>query len=164
MATQRKQKKPANPKQAEELFREGQRILAERPAAQPTSPATPATPPKPEKPVDLLRDSLKDDSHNDALFRLIIKGIGGMRYYSLQRVAQCVDMVRRYRGCSTPAENLIQDLLRQHYEWGGITPEELAYQLDENNSDGFRCNFDDAMEIANNIQITYPKLMAGGAE
>jgi hypothetical protein len=174
MASKRTQKKPANPKQAEELFREGQRILAERPAAQPTSPATPATPPKPEKPVDYEAldpgEARLDWHHNDQQILMmrpmfiaeIVDELQCLDPNRLRRVRQYIRIERHQCGCTTPAEELITGLVHRYEH--GITPADLERELDPAYTDGFRLNFEEALEEARHFQKLYPRLMAGGAE
>ena len=50
------------------------------------------------------------------------------------------------RDVSTPAEEFLLDMARSHYDTGGLTPAQVAYQLDPEYSDGFACNFQDLSE------------------
>jgi hypothetical protein len=132
-------------------------------AAAPTPPA-PKTPPA----TDPLRDSFWDlpDSESSSvaatLFRTTIQRIGEMDPIALQRVAQFVDVVVHGRGCSTPAEDFLMHMVDTHYDPEGLTPERIARQLDPDNVDGFRCNFDDAVAIGRRFREHYPDLMNDG--
>jgi hypothetical protein len=95
-----------------------------------------------------------------SLAAMIHKGIAQMRPFQLQEVAQFIDLVLHDQGCTTPAEAFITDLVSDHYAYGGITPERVAEQLDPDNSDGFRFNFVEAIEVARRMRAIYPKLVA----
>ena len=92
---------------------------------------------------------------------MILKAIAEMDIHSLQSVAQLTDMVENEQGCSTPAENLVHGLVATHYLYGGITPETVARELDPENTDGFRLNFDEAVDVTRRFSATYPELING---
>ena len=94
---------------------------------------------------------------------MILKAIAEMNVYSLQEVAQLTDMAENNQGCPTPAENLITGLAGTHYLYGGITPETLVRELDPENTDGFRLNFDDAVDVTRRFSATYPEIIKTAA-
>lgn len=77
---------------------------------------------------------------------------------ALQNLAQAADLLDSNRGCSTPAEELISHLLAEHYQYGGITPASLENQLDIENTDGFRLNFEDVVKTTEHFQGLYSPL------
>jgi hypothetical protein len=93
------------------------------------------------------------------LLDLIQRGLAEMCTSGIQNVARFIDAIEHSYGNITPAEKLIDDIVRHHYEWGGITPEFLRDQLDPENHDGFVYNFGDAINIAKRMAVTYHALV-----
>jgi hypothetical protein len=93
------------------------------------------------------------------LLDLIQRSIAEMCTSGIQNVARFIDAIEHSYGSITPAEKLIDDIVRHHYEWGGITPEFLRDQLDPENHDGFEYNFGDAIDIAKRMAATYRTLL-----
>lgn len=122
-----------------------------------------STAPAPEP--DLLRvkayslTAQEEAALSSALLAQIHKAIVEMPASQLQDIAQFVDLMEHNYGCASPAETFIRSLVNTHYTHG-LTPEEVATHLDPENSDGFRYNFDEAIEIARRIRRTYSQLVA----
>jgi hypothetical protein len=79
------------------------------------------------------------------LTAFIVIGLSGVPEHRLQEVAQLVDM--QLTGMlSRPAELFIRDAIKAHYNYGGLTLEWVQHQIDPENPDGFRANFEEAIE------------------
>jgi hypothetical protein len=132
-------------------------------AQQPQQPETPAST---ASQTNLLRVRIHDrekeerDRIASSIAAMIVKEIADLSALNLQAVARFIDLVKHDQGTITPAESLIADLVNDHYERDGITPEDVARQLDPKNTDGFRYNFYDALKSARRMRAAYPKLVA----
>jgi hypothetical protein len=85
------------------------------------------------------------------------KSVARLDANSLQDVAQFIDAVEHNSGCITPAENFIVAVLNHHYQFGGLTPGEAIWEIE--NPDGFRINFEEALSTAKSFSAVYPQLV-----
>jgi hypothetical protein len=136
-----------------------------QPKRKPAAPPKPKTEPEPQSlPADLLRamvhrfDPKQAESARAALLAMILGSIAEMSALRLQDVARAVDIIEHDRGCSTPVESFITNLLSDHYVFG-LTPEAVIGELES--SDGFRANFADAMEVAKRLAATHRARLRG---
>lgn len=149
----------------------------QKPAREPETKTPAAAPPQPKpEPAagpaqaqpepDLLRAEVhrfnpeQQESARVALSAMILHSLAEMPALRIVDVARAVDIIEHDQGCSTPAENFVTGLLAAHYLYGGITPETVVRELDPENTDGFRVNFGDAIEVAKRLNATYPELMS----
>jgi hypothetical protein len=112
--------------------------------------------------ADLLRDDLYHienpnvkDIARGLLLTMILEALSDASIIVLQSSARAIDMLIADRGCITPAEALIDDLLTAHFTQGGITPQFLARQMDPENTDGFAMNFKDQAHVLGRYARTY---------
>jgi hypothetical protein len=124
----------------------------------------PNTDPKATQPEpDLLRAKIYEFSpeHQEAartkLLAMAFNSITKMSIAHLQRVAQFVDICENNTGCTTPAEEFINDLVMRHYIYS-LTPDDVAEDLES-----FRKNFNDAVETTQYFTAQYPELISPAA-
>ena len=75
----------------------------------------------------------------------------------LQELARFADVVNNASGSDTPAEEFLLDMARSHYDAGGLTPAQVAHQLDPEYSDGFAYNFQDLSETMERYSRFYKR-------
>jgi hypothetical protein len=74
----------------------------------------------------------------------------------VQNVAQFMDLCNNNRGCVTPVENFLTELVSEHYLCGGLTPEVVMHEFD-GNCDGFKTNYEETVESVARFNAAYPK-------
>jgi hypothetical protein len=74
----------------------------------------------------------------------------------VQQVAQFMDLCNNNRGCVTPVENFLTELVSEHYLCGGLTPEVVLHEFD-GNCDGFKTNYEETVESVARFNAAYPK-------
>jgi hypothetical protein len=84
----------------------------------------------------------------------ISKHLRRMPLCELESIGECIEVIENNLGTTTPAENLILDLLLDH-ALVGLEPQKAAERVEE-----FRENFDDAIEAARRLMSRYPKEFA----
>ncbi len=89
------------------------------------------------------------------LSQLITTSIGDLSTSNVQAVARFADLCLHDRGCGTPAEEFITDLVRSHYEWGGLTPDKVMREFE--GPDGFQTNYEECVEILERFNVAYTK-------
>jgi hypothetical protein len=77
--------------------------------------------------------------------------------YSRKVLGSLVKIMNDNRGCFTPAEEFILDLVNQHADWRKMTPDIVEEELKT-----FRENFDEQVEIAREMVLKYPAHVLGG--
>ena len=73
----------------------------------------------------------------------------------VQEVAQFMDLCNNDRGCLTPAESFITDLVSDHYLFGGLTPERVMHEFES--QDGFKINYEECIENMERFNVAYAK-------
>ena len=73
----------------------------------------------------------------------------------VQEVAQFMDLCNNDRGCLTPAESFITDLVSDHYLFGGLTPERVMHEFES--PDGFKINYEECIENMERFNVAYAK-------
>jgi hypothetical protein len=140
------------------------RGLSPVPAAEPAATQPPESEAAPQ--YDLLRVHIYDlekaqsaefATIRERLLSRITKSLDELCVAHLQDVAQFADLCENSRGCITPAEDFIINLLRIHYESNGLIPDEVMDQFE--GPDGFEANFEDAVDIAKRFHSMYPNTL-----
>jgi hypothetical protein len=143
---------------AQQPLERGRRIIAGLPPQPNTEPEPAPAPSQAQPEPDLLRAQLyklperQAENARAALLAMILKSINEMDA-NLQTVAQFVEICENYSGTTTPAESFIVDLVTRHY-YSALTPEDALEAIES--PDGFRINFDDAVELAKRFNAQYP--------
>ena len=134
----------------------------------PTPPAAPVPatqPPAPAvAPLDPLRGvqnfyDLEEKRPKEAkalraqLLDQIMQSLPKMATAQVQEVAQFLDLCANDRGCVTPAEAFITDLVNTHYLFGGLTPEGVMDEFE--GQDGFRVNYEECAEGVDRFNLAY---------
>ena len=90
------------------------------------------------------------------LLAMILEPLPEMCTLQLQHVARFVDIAKNDRGSITPAEDFFTSLAVHHYR-NGLTPELAIGEIES--PDGFRINFDEALDVMNRFSATYPEVL-----
>lgn len=77
---------------------------------------------------DLTQEQL--DMLRANLTQRVIEAIGKADLRGLQNLARCADAMQHASGCVTPAEQFIENLVRNHYT-GGLTTANVAVELED---------------------------------
>ncbi|MCL4852242.1 MAG: hypothetical protein KJZ78_12785 [Bryobacteraceae bacterium] len=101
------------------------------------------------------------EDFREKLLNLIEDSISEMDTSDLQEVAQFIDIVENDRGCTTPAEEFIKNLVFGHYArpGEGLTPKIARAELET-----FREHFADAVEITKRFNRIYSSSVNAEAE
>jgi hypothetical protein len=84
---------------------------------------------------------------------MISKSLAEIPTLKLQDVGQFIEISKNDKGCSTPAEQFITDLVMLHSGWG-LTPDKAAEKLAT-----FRRDFDDSAEITRRFTARYAEFL-----
>jgi hypothetical protein len=137
----------------------------EMPAAVPAQPATrpPTVAPTEMDPLRVQSVYCMEETRPQEakalrarLLEQIIQSLPRMDTTSVQSVAQFMDLCQNDRGCVTPAESFITDLVSDHYLHGGLTPETVMHEFD-GNCDGFKTNYEESLESVQRFNMAYAK-------
>src|ERR1039457_21860 len=141
----------------------------------PTPPAAPVPatqPPAPAvAPLDPLRGvqnfyDLEKKRPKEAkalraqLLDQIMQSLPKMDTAQVQEVAQFLDLCANDRGCVTPAEAFITELVSDHYLYGGLTPEGVMDEFE--GQDGFKVNYEECAEGADRFNLAYGQRTQAG--
>ena len=146
---------PPGHNDAADLFECGRRIIAGFPPQSNTEPAPAVAQPEP----DLLRAKIYNfspeqlESARITLLGMISKSLAEIPTLKLQDVGQFIEISKNDKGCSTPAEQFITDLVMLHSGWG-LTPDKAAEKLAT-----FRRDFDDSAEITRRFTARYAEFL-----
>jgi hypothetical protein len=120
-----------------------------------------------------LRDNLYEHGVGDAekasarqdLAGYIIGCIEKLGASDVQSLARFADILRIERGNDiTPDLDFIVRMVNYPYQLGPLTPDVVARQVDHDNPDGFRANFNDAVDTIRYFQGHHPDLFKEGAK
>jgi hypothetical protein len=136
---------------------------ATMPAAAPV-PATPPPAPEAAPVLDPLRGvqnfyDLEEKQPKEAkalraqLLGQIMQSLPKMDTARVQEVAQFMDLCNNDRGCVTPVESFITDLVSDHYLYGGLTPEGVMAEFE--GQDGFKVNYEECAEGVDRFNLAY---------
>ena len=135
------------------------KTLSTPPAAAPV-PATQPPAPETAPALDRLRvwvgDKLpaeEEKALRAQLLEQIMQSLPKMSTSSIQQVARFMDLVENDRGCVTPVEEFITNLVMQHYDFGGLTPEEVMDEFE--GPEGFKINYEECVEAAARFNAAY---------
>jgi len=85
----------------------------------------------------------------------LLRSIQELGDYDQQKLTICVDVLGRNKGCVTPVENFLVDLLWRYGASGGaLEPKDVDSSLEQ-----FREDFADIISVASRISRTFPALM-----
>jgi hypothetical protein len=120
-------------------------------------------PKKPAKPaLELLRvetyrhrSEAEEHALQIELSDLIGDTICDMPSGCLQEVARFIDIVKHNRGCATPAEQFITKMVALHYANGGLTPDDVAREIDPGSPEGFRADFESLLDERRHFDLIY---------
>lgn len=138
-----------------------------------TKPATPAAAPVPATPppapeaapvLDPLRGvqnfyDLEEKQPKEAkalraqLLGQIMQSLPKMATARVQEVAQFMDLCNNDRGCVTPVESFITDLVSNHYLYGGLTPDGVMAEFE--GQEGFKVNYEEYVEGVDRFNLAY---------
>ena len=137
------------------------------PAAAPTQPTQPPAP-ETAPALDRLRVWVGDELPAEEekalraqLLEQIMQSLPKMSTSSIQQVARFMDLVENDRGCVTPVEEFITNLVMQHYDFGGLTPEGVMDEFE--GEDGFKVNYEECAEGVDRFNLAYGQ-PGGGRE
>jgi hypothetical protein len=82
----------------------------------------------------------------DAIIGEMVLAMKNFEPEKLRQIRRFIEIENRASGCGTPAETLICGLVRR-YEYG-IAPQDLERELHRTYTDGFRLNFEEALDEA----------------
>jgi hypothetical protein len=133
----------------------------ETPAA---APASAAPPPEAAPVLDPLRGvqnfyDLEKKQPKEAkalraqLLEQIMQSLPKMDTALVQEVAQFMDLCNNDRGCVTPVESFITDLVSDHYLYGGLTPDGVMAEFE--GQDGFKVNYEECAEGVDRFNLAY---------
>jgi hypothetical protein len=139
--------------------------LAESKLATPAAaPVSAAPPPEAAPALDPLRGvqnfhDLEEKQPKEAkalraqLLGQIMQSLPKMDTARVQEVAQFMDLCNNDRGCVTPVESFITDLVSDHYLYGGLTPEGVMAEFE--GQDGFKVNYEECAEGVDRFNLAY---------
>ena len=112
--------------------------------------------------LDLLRiwissemPTEKEKALRAQLLEQIMRSLPDMSASRIQAVAQVMDLCNNDRGCPTPVEEFITDLVMHHYHFGGLNPERVMREFE--GPEGFKINYEECIEAMERFNAAYPK-------